>query len=150
MQSSIAYTQASTTSSFHFEALENQLHDLHFQLRMSEIRHSQIHTIPSSIDQLEHFRIRLYLSLIPRDLVPSHLFTVDPSTGTLSLNRATDGTIQFLDRLETLWQVADFDEDLVLECIVCAVSGRQSNLGGEYELTIRDLECARRMVEREV
>lgn len=123
MGSSLVYNTThpsitTTTTPSCFVTLEQQLQELQFDVQQGEIRQARLRTLPSSIDQLETFQIGLYLSLIPRDLVPKHLFTISPQTGNISLNRATDRTIEFLDRLEPLWQVADFDEDVVLGCIV--------------------------------
>ncbi|EME40185.1 hypothetical protein DOTSEDRAFT_74864 [Dothistroma septosporum NZE10] len=138
-----------TPASSSVEALQDQFRSLQLSTLKDEIRHSELRTLSSSIDQLESFRITLYLSLIPLYLLPKCLFTIDATTGNLSLKRTTDRTIQFLDRLETLWQAADFDEDLVLESTIRAVSRRQSRWGiyGEFEVMVWDLEAAREMVK---
>ncbi|KAK4497229.1 hypothetical protein PRZ48_011679 [Zasmidium cellare] len=97
--------------------------------------------------RLDQFRITLYLSLIPQHLIPKHLFTIDPRTG-YNLRKSTDRTVQFLHRLEELWEVADFAEEIVLEALVRSVSGRQQRWGGESELTAMDLESARETICR--
>lgn len=94
------------------------------------------------MDQLDTFRISLYLSLIPKPLIPSHLFTIDVQSGHIELRKPTDHTIQFLRQLEALWQAVDFAEDLALESISEAVTSRQDRFGGEKELTTLDLEDA--------
>lgn len=96
---------------------------------------------------LDRFRITLYLSLIPQHLIPKHLFTIDPRTG-FNLRKSTDRTVRFLHQLEQLWDAADYCEEMVLEALVCSVSRRQQQWGGDSELTADDLEKAREMICR--
>lgn len=96
---------------------------------------------------LDRFRITLYLSLIPQHLIPKHLFTIDPSTG-FNLRKSTDRTVRFLHQLEEVWDAADYCEEIVLEALICSVSRRQQQWGGEGELTAGDLENAQEMICR--
>ncbi|KAF2166280.1 hypothetical protein M409DRAFT_55132 [Zasmidium cellare ATCC 36951] len=153
MGSTATTCRATAPSSYDLDSLQQQLQDMNMHTEQTAYSSSQTRANsrsqqPSSDAagaRLDQFRITLYLSLIPRHLIPMHLFTIDPRTG-YSLRKSSDRTVQFLHRLEELWEVADFCEEIVLEALVRSVSGRQQRWGGESELTGMDLESAREMV----
>lgn len=150
MRSHLADASAPGSAADGVRTIQQQLDQLH--LRGSQETKGQLRTAPAEggdgsvrrrMDQLDSFRINLYLSLIPKHLIPRHLFNIDSRTGFVELRKPTDCTIQFLQQLEALWQAADFAEDVAMDHIAQAVQRRQDRFGAEgNELTTVDLEDA--------
>ncbi|CAK4001200.1 Hypothetical predicted protein [Lecanosticta acicola] len=152
-RSGVSSTSESTTpSEVDFEDLGKQFQ--RFGLSNPQRRDSAYTDAQSQQinDQIESFRVQLYLSLIPAGLMPRDAFTVDSRTGVTVLQKPSAQTRLFLVRLETLWQAANFDEDIALHHMLLAVSDRQRDLREREEsaeLTAQDLERAIARVQRE-